>query len=304
MADVQVENGYIRIANEIWDEIIRRDFSKRQKDILLFIWRLSYGCSKKTAIVPKLKHFSLCGVGSTNITQELKYLQDMKVISWDREQMIFSFNKNYELWQVSPVRGWDDEIFDELIHLNISKKTSQINNLSKQEVINSISEKLLKQEVLEPEIPCGSKAEGMSKDSIKDINKEEEDEPQTAMDAYFFSFKKINYTGHIQNYVLQLFNRGFTDAFVREVFMEMGAKGVGPDIDYMKKMAEDWISKGVYTRTEAKRRWEAEKLRIVTDTTKKRDPELLARDREIARNKWIQEGNDPNEFVYRPASGH
>lgn len=166
----QLENGYIRIANEIWDEIIRRDFTKRQKDILLFIWRLSYGCSKKTAIIPKLKHFSICGVGATNITSELKYLQIMKVIYWDRENMVFSFNKDYGIWQVTPVRGWDDDTFNELLHVNISSKTSQNDKLSKREVINSISENLLNQEVEEPEIPCGSKDEGVSKDSIKDIN--------------------------------------------------------------------------------------------------------------------------------------
>lgn len=36
---------------------------------------------------------------------------------------------------------------------------------------------------------------------------------------------------------------------------------------------------------------------------KKYDPELESRKEEIARNKWIDEGNDPNGFVYKPASG-
>lgn len=37
---------------------------------------------------------------------------------------------------------------------------------------------------------------------------------------------------------------------------------------------------------------------------KKSDPELEARHREIARNKWIAEGKDPDEFEYGHASNH
>lgn len=44
-------------------------------------------------------------------------------------------------------------------------------------------------------------------------------------------------------------------------------------------------------------------LRAVPDKAAKHDPELESRRVEIARNKWISEGNDPDEFVYRPASG-
>lgn len=54
MADVQLENGYIRIATELIDEVIRRDFSKRQLAILHFIIRLSYGCHKKIVSLKNL----------------------------------------------------------------------------------------------------------------------------------------------------------------------------------------------------------------------------------------------------------
>lgn len=139
-----------------------------------------------------------------------------------------------------------------------------------------------------------------------DIEKErdtQEEEPRTALDAYTYSFKKFMYTGHIQGYVSELMNRGFTDAFIREVFLEMGARGVNADERYMRKLAEDWISNGIYTRSEAERRKEKSKLRAVPDKPTKRDPELYARDMEIARNRWISEGNDPDAFEYKPASG-
>ena len=164
---VQLENGFIRIANEIWDEVIRRDFTKRQKDILLFVWRLSYGCNRKTAHIPMLKDFELCGVTQNHIKEELNYLNSMKVLEWDQEGMIFSFNKDYSFWQASPVRKWNDERFKGLIHINLS--TSQNRKSNEEGLPKTGSEDFPKQEVSEPERPRGTKDEGMSKDSIKDI---------------------------------------------------------------------------------------------------------------------------------------
>lgn len=176
-ANPQVENGFIRIANEIWDELIRRDFTKRQKDIMQFIWRLSYGCRKKSAKVPLLKDFAMCGVLPSHISTELRYLEQCKVITWDRSTNTFEVNKNYDSWQVNPVKGWDEKRFRELIHENISQDSTYQNgesDLPKQEVYTYQKGKsdLPKQEVEEGSNPCGSKAEDVSKDSIKDSIKD------------------------------------------------------------------------------------------------------------------------------------
>ncbi len=39
MANPKIEKGYIRIANDLWNEILRRNFSfsKRQLNIILFV---------------------------------------------------------------------------------------------------------------------------------------------------------------------------------------------------------------------------------------------------------------------------
>lgn len=184
----QVENGFIRIANEIWDEVIRRDFSKRQKDILLFIWRLSYGCQKKAALIPMLKDFAMCGVAATQITGELKYLETCRVLFWERQNNSFEFNKSYDLWQVNPVKGWDSERFRELLHHNLyAKGTSQNmkSDFTKHEVDNNqqfmkhevdtsqnMKHDLIKHEVEGVSNPYGSKVEDVSKESIKDSIKD------------------------------------------------------------------------------------------------------------------------------------
>ncbi|WP_426453809.1 replication protein [Paenibacillus sp. S-38] len=200
MANPQTENGYIRIANEIWDEVIRRDFSKRQKDIMHFIWRLSYGCRKKAAFIPKLVHFELCGVGKNHIKDELLYLESCKVLFWDREAKLFEVNKNYDEWQVSPVKGWDEFRFEELIALNL-KESSQNGNekvpetgtkkFPKQELSkDGENEKFPKEELLSsqnrnfsgekvpktgtgtPDEPSPGAGSQLRKDIIKDSNKD------------------------------------------------------------------------------------------------------------------------------------
>lgn len=119
------KSGFVRIENKILDEVIRRDFTKRQKDILLFIWRLSYGCRRDVAYIPKLKDFTLCGVGKGHIGAELRELEQCKVITRNNNE--YRFNEEYDFWQITPVRGWDGDRFNELIHLNIveSKKQSK-----------------------------------------------------------------------------------------------------------------------------------------------------------------------------------
>ncbi|MGF6358048.1 hypothetical protein ABIE27_006013 [Paenibacillus sp. 4624] len=127
MTDSRRRKGFITIANEIWDEVIRRDFTKRQKDILFFVWRLSFGCNRKTALIPQLRDFELCGVGKTNITKELKLLEECKVITWNRSNNKFSFNEDFEIWKVTLVKRWDDDRFKGLIRLNLNEsKASQV----------------------------------------------------------------------------------------------------------------------------------------------------------------------------------
>lgn len=66
MASPQLEHGYMRIANEIWEQIMMRAFTKRQRAILDLILRLSWGCQKKTARVRHQSDFELVGVGRTH----------------------------------------------------------------------------------------------------------------------------------------------------------------------------------------------------------------------------------------------
>lgn len=260
----QLENGHIRIANEIWDEIIRRDFSKRQKDILHFLLRLSYGCQKKTATIPKLKDFAMCGVAPTQIANELNYLKTCKVIDWDRDDMIFAFNKNYDYWQVSPVKGWDKERFNELIHLNL-KKTSQNMNFTKHELHETLSLGFMKHEDIEPSIPCGSKDEDVSKDSIKDLKDITTtttiSETDTLEKVHMKVFGRTMIPSMMTDFISKVKKKGYTEHFLIELFLEAGESSTTtPNIRYLESIFTNWDEKKIYTRSQAKAEREKEKV--------------------------------------------
>lgn len=119
MAIPQPTDQHIRIASSIQEEIMMRDFTKRQRSILDFILRLSWGCGKKTAIVPRQKDFSLVGIDETKINAELQWLVNAKVITWNRNSGEFAFIKDYEQWKVSIVPGYNKERFAEILHMNL-----------------------------------------------------------------------------------------------------------------------------------------------------------------------------------------
>ncbi|MGG3929576.1 replication protein [Schinkia azotoformans] len=89
MADIQLKNGFLRIATELMNEIIRRDFSKRQLAILHFIIRLSYGCHQKDCLIEKFNAFEIAGLNKSDIKKELQFLRDCRVINWDEKKWYF-----------------------------------------------------------------------------------------------------------------------------------------------------------------------------------------------------------------------
>ncbi|KYD03471.1 hypothetical protein B4102_3389 [Heyndrickxia sporothermodurans] len=140
MADIQLENGYIRIATELMNEIIRRDFSKRQLAIIHFIIRLSYGCHQKDCVIDKFVLFEIAGVNKVDVKKELKFLKECGVINWEEKNMIFSINKDYEKWQITPSKGYDKEKLDQLIHQNLKKKVSKTLTNSDEEVSKTLTD--------------------------------------------------------------------------------------------------------------------------------------------------------------------
>ena len=111
MAEVKVKNGYLRIANNLYDNLYFRDFSKRETLIISLIIRLSYGFNKKTAIIKPKTWFTTCGLYQPDINKILNGLITKKVVR-DLGNNIYSLNKNYDEWLVGFPKNFNTEKFN------------------------------------------------------------------------------------------------------------------------------------------------------------------------------------------------
>ena len=140
MANPQPTDAHIRIAHSITEAIMVRDFSKRQRKILDLILRLSWGCGKKYAYIPHQRDFGVVGVHEVDIKKELDWLEVSKIII--REEAIYSFNKDFEQWEVSRVKPWDPNKLSELLSINLNGKRRLSESLSSNLVKHEVETKL------------------------------------------------------------------------------------------------------------------------------------------------------------------
>lgn len=136
MANPQPTDAHIRIAHSITEAIMVRDFSKRQRKILDLILRLSWGCGKKYAYIPLQRDFTIVGVNEVDVKKELIWLEVSKVIF--RTENIYSFNKDFEQWEVSRVKPWEPQKLSKLLSINLN---------GDDELSKTLSENLVKHEV-------------------------------------------------------------------------------------------------------------------------------------------------------------
>jgi hypothetical protein len=102
----------------IRSEMIKRDLTKRQYNILATIFILSY--MKDYAIIPKLMDFELSGVSKTLIKKELDKLVEMSVITWDKCNNHFSINDPM-VWDAPYHYGYSNQRAEELFQLNLNQ---------------------------------------------------------------------------------------------------------------------------------------------------------------------------------------
>ena len=178
MASPQIENGFVRIANELYNAILVRGFSKRQRAIVDLVMRLSYGCHKKTAYIPKLTQFVACGVDKYHIKSELLALRKSNVIDWHGAE--YWVVKDYDSWLVPVPDDIQMQHLTELIKLNLhgyqigntgyqngnSDEVESYQN-GNQEVTKTVTKELPKRQLEEAQNPHGSKADRVSKDILK-----------------------------------------------------------------------------------------------------------------------------------------
>lgn len=103
---------------QIRNEFMRRNFTKRQMNILVFIYSYSFGFGKRWALIPKMKNFEICGVSSIKIRKELELLVDMFIIDWNQEENLFRI-KDTKDWLAPTISSFSHDTSQDIFNLNL-----------------------------------------------------------------------------------------------------------------------------------------------------------------------------------------
>ena len=106
LADVQIENGFTKIANEILEQLSKRKLNGAQTSILFTVFRFTYGFNRKSHELSLTFIENHTGIKKKRLSPELKSLIDNRVLtvfsesSYDHKSREIGFNKNYDEWQL------------------------------------------------------------------------------------------------------------------------------------------------------------------------------------------------------------
>ena len=101
MADVQCENGYVRIANDIFMALMRNPNIQYDVRILFWVFRNTYGFNKKECQLDLKKIASDTDIRYEHVSRTLRKLagKNMVKIAGFGTTRKLSFQKDYELWE-------------------------------------------------------------------------------------------------------------------------------------------------------------------------------------------------------------
>lgn len=104
MADVQLENGYCSIANDIIDALARRVISADEWRVLMVIVRKTYGWNKKADRIALSQFAEATGMLRQHVCRALKKLVARNIVTCSGNTYCneYALQKDFEAWQVLP----------------------------------------------------------------------------------------------------------------------------------------------------------------------------------------------------------
>lgn len=110
MPNPQKENGYVGIANDLWDALTRAKLNGSERSCIDFVLRLTYGCHKngkygEEAILEYFSDLEVAGIGKSHIAETIRSLIKKNMIRINRcrerdDKIKIRFNKRYSTWNV------------------------------------------------------------------------------------------------------------------------------------------------------------------------------------------------------------
>lgn len=103
MEGPQLENGYLRIANELYEQIMLAEFSKRELLVILAIIRETYGYGRKEHRISGAQVGRMTGIPREHAARTIATLTRRKVVlnKPHTGYNVLSLNKNYRQWMPS-----------------------------------------------------------------------------------------------------------------------------------------------------------------------------------------------------------
>ncbi len=111
MVNPQVENGYTKIANELFEALMQTNLSPYESRVLYFILRKTYGFNRKTDWFTLSQFSKATGLDRRLIHRALKRLSGKRIIVIHRDdkyKIRYGFQKDYSKWKPPVVISRDD----------------------------------------------------------------------------------------------------------------------------------------------------------------------------------------------------
>lgn len=254
MANPQLNNGHTRIANEIFEQMMKTNLNGTQFRLVMAIWRYTYGFQRKANEMSTSFLAKAIEANRNQINRELSVLIDRNIITvigiGSKGARVMGFNKNHKEWD------------EQLTTKEIIPENHEPNNTNK---------KL----------------------------KYDEENTYYKMAVYFFGrVEKVANDAGISHLIKKSNMQTWADNMRKLIEID--------EIDkHLAKEVMDWVTEDNFWRTNVlsakKLREKFMELAIKMNAEKKPSQpkqklQYDPRDKEIALQKWIAEGNDPDEF--------
>lgn len=111
LANPQLEDGHLKIANSIAETLAHTQMSGHESRVLWFLFRKTYGWSKKTDVISLSQWMEGTGLSKSHVVDTLNRLVVRKIIRkavpeiGNRKSQEYWFNKHANEWKVFPKTG-------------------------------------------------------------------------------------------------------------------------------------------------------------------------------------------------------
>lgn len=277
MADVQAENGFTKIANELLEVVMQQKFNGTQFKIIMAVWRFTYGFCRKEHEMSLTFLSNATGVHKQQIKMELAKLIELNVIKVTSESSYttsrkLSFNKNYDEWNQSqsvkkvPVSESTYTTVSEITTTTVSESTYQERNIKEnsKENIYTIFDHWNSKKIM--------------------VHRELNQKRKSAINARLVKYSIDQLVAAINNYDQILKGEEYFWSYKWSLEDFMNPKNLDRFLDEnepFKNFAKD-----------------KKNVKSIADHRKQKEIDRFNFDMQLGR--WVDGGNDPNDFIYKP----